>query len=168
MVRTEFIAFLRELGAYYQHKVEPTERTEDLWFDRVEKIPSEPLAWIKRRIQDDCDRWPSNICRSLWLLYREWLESHPEKRANKVTIGCDECDDGVIYVEKASQDGTRYRYSFRCGKCGSSDMNGFPMARLRDLIQAGYERAKVDIELEKACGKSKHSTVQQMIDGIGR
>ncbi len=164
MVRSELVSFLRDLGAYYQQKVQPIDKSIDIWLEKVQRVPAEALPWIMKKITDDFESWPRNIPSAIWAFYHAWLDAHPEKRAYIHDRKCDECDSsGTLSVLKKTERGTFVSYVFRCGKCGQSNLSGIPAARIGTLLMNGYvERPKNLEEL------AEFTTAREMARKIGK
>lgn len=162
MVRTELDAMLFRLGAFYERKVKPLDRTLDLWFEKIKFVPSEAIPWIEKRIQDECEGWPKSITLTIKNLYLQWLDAHPEKKAQERKLNCDECEEGLIHVRKICHRGQHYNFVFRCGKCRQSNLNGIEFARIGELLANGYERQPTEWE------PRRRKSTRQMLDGIGQ
>jgi hypothetical protein len=146
VVRTEFDRLMADLGAFYEKKVQPTGRTFDLWFDKIKTVPSESLRWIEKKIQDECEFWPRNITSTIWAFYHAWLSTYPEKREAEKDVECPECNHGLIHVQKQNDRKQWVDYTFRCGKCQQSNLNGIPMMPKRALLNQGYSEIPVNAE----------------------
>lgn len=160
MVRSEFEMMLARLGAFYERKLKPLDRAVEQWFERVKYIPGEALDWIEKRIKDDPGGWPKNITTAIKDLYLQWLDAHPEKRAQERKLECDECEEGLIHVRKISHRGQYYNFVFRCAKCRQSNLSGISFARIGDLL-AEYERQPEE-------WKPRSRSTKQMLNGIGQ
>jgi hypothetical protein len=140
VVRAEFDNFLGSIGAFYERKVRPTERTVDIWYGKIKKIPSEAVPWIERRIQDECEGWPRNITATMWAYFHAWLDSHPEKRELEKKYPCSECQgEGLLFGNKKSGSGIRFRYVFRCAVCGQSPLLSLPKINKSAMLGQGFE-----------------------------
>lgn len=141
MVREDFDELISSVGAFYERKVQPTPKTFDIWFAKVQKIPREALKWIEKKIQDECEMWPRNITATIWAFYHQWLDAYPEKRAHKNYFNCPDCHEGLIYATK-EKNGVKYRYIFRCSKCQQDKTSAWPIMGRLELMQ-DYEVEKV-------------------------
>ncbi len=138
MVREDFDTFLMEMAAFYERKQQPAQKTFDIWFNKVQKIPAESLMWITKKIQDEFEIWPRNITATLWAMYHQWLDAYPEKRAIENYFYCPDCNDGLITARKA-KNGVNYRYIFRCTKCKQNHNRSFPLVSRAELMNDGYD-----------------------------
>ena len=138
MVREDFDTFLMEMAAFYERKQQPAQKTFDIWFNKVQKIPAESLKWITKKIQDEFEIWPRNITATLWAMYHQWLDAYPEKRAIENYFYCPDCNDGLITARKAKND-VNYRYIFRCPKCKQNHNRSFPLVSRAELMNDGYD-----------------------------
>jgi hypothetical protein len=130
-----------EIAAFYERKQQPSQKTFDIWFDRIKNVPSESLMWITRKIQDEYEYWPKNITATLWSFYHQWLDSNPDKRAIENFFDCPDCDEGLITAYK-EKNNTKYRYVFRCTKCKQNKIAAYPRASRVELLGEGYEIRK--------------------------
>lgn len=138
MVREDFDTFLMEMAAFYERKQQPAQKTFDLWFAKVQKIPAESLKWITKKIQDEFEVWPRNITATLWAMYHQWQDAYPEKRAIENYFYCPDCNDGLITAYK-EKNNVKYRYIFRCPKCKQANNRSFPMMSRAELMNDGYD-----------------------------
>lgn len=137
MTIIEFKEFLRDIGIYYERKA-PGDGTTEAWFERVKKIPSEPLGWIADRIFDSNETYPKNIPNIMWSYYREWILANPNKIATKNYFKCPECDgEGIIGLTKKAN-GYQYNYVARCNRCKQSDLHGIPYLSRSEAVAQGY------------------------------
>lgn len=146
MVRHEFTGMILRLADFYERKVKPLDNTMDLWFGKIKSVPSEAIAWIEKKIQDECEFWPRNITAQIWAFYHAWLQAYPEKRAEEQAVECPDCNRGLIHVQKLNERKQWVDYTFRCGKCQQSNLNGIPMMPKRALLNQGYFDIPVNAE----------------------
>jgi len=123
MTIIEFKEFLKDIGIYYERKA-PNDGTIEAWFERVKKIPSEPIGWITDKIFEANETYPKNIPNTMWAFYREWVQSNPNKIAHKNYFKCPDCDgEGIINMSKTVNN-YPYKYVARCERCKQSDLGG--------------------------------------------
>jgi hypothetical protein len=157
----EFTQILKELVDFYERK-EPKQGTTELWFDKVKRIPSEPIRWMLQKIQDEHEAFPRNVPGALWGAFREWQQAYPERIDRKDYFDCPDCTDGLIWA-KQIKNGIPYGYVFRCARCKQNNCQQYPMTRL-DEIKADYEiRPKKGWPYTPKQGR----TVKQLVAGIG-
>lgn len=162
MVKTIFAdAIVRNLCTYFERKVTPTPQAIDMWFDRVKKIPDEPVDWIVSRVKELQESFPKNLPNMLWELYREWLASRPEKQEHR-HVDCDKCNgDGYVFALRFDDSGRHYEYGFRCPACDQSRDNGIPYWSMT-MISDGYR------PLEDQKKPVTRQTIREMLAGIGK
>lgn len=152
MVRVVFEGFLKDVGAFYERKVAPTDKAKDIWYDKVKKIPDESIPWIYDKIIDEFEGFPKNIKSTMWALYHQWLDAHPEKKAPIDLRNCSKgCLEGILFAVKLIQE-VKYRYVFRCGKCRQQTFPQWPESTYEKLVYEGYEiidYAKMQEELKR-------------------
>jgi hypothetical protein len=137
MTIIEFKEFLRDIGIYYERKA-PGDGTTDAWYERIKKIPHEPLGWITDKIYDQSETYPRNIPNIMWAFYREWIQANPNKIALQNFFHCPDCDsEGVLYLTK-TVNGHDYRYVARCRRCQQSSLRGLPEMTKGEAIAQGY------------------------------
>ncbi|MFZ4436791.1 MAG: hypothetical protein ACOYOS_00025 [Syntrophales bacterium] len=158
----EYNKLLTELSDYYERK-EPKPGTTELWFDKVKKIPDEPLKWIAKKIESENESFPRNLPLVLWGAYREWQQANPQKMAHKRNIECADCADGLLPV-RATKEGIPYTYVFRCGRCKQSTTQAYPMATRDELMAEGYY--VIPKNGEPYTGPRRRN-VPEMLAGIG-
>lgn len=133
----EFKEFLKDIGIYYERKA-PSDGTTEAWFERVKRIPAEPLEWITDKIFETFETYPKNIPNTMWAFYREWIQANPSKIAIENFFHCPECDgEGIINLTK-NVNGYPYRYVARCKRCKQSDANGIPFMTRDEAVSKGY------------------------------
>lgn len=132
----EFTKILKDLCDYYERK-EPKQGTVELWFEKIKRIPSQPIKWILHKIFDDHDAFPKNVPGALWASYREWQQANPDKVAVIDFFECPDCVDGLIWVKGVHKDHV-YGYVFRCAKCKQNHCQQYPMA-YREELKENYE-----------------------------
>lgn len=132
----EFTQLLKELVDFYERK-DPKPGTTELWFDKVRKIPSEPVKWIMKRIEDENESFPRNLPGALWVSYREWMQAYPDRVAHRQSQNCPDCTDGLIWA-RLIKNGRRYTYVFRCSRCRQDTTEAYPVAGRAELM-ADYD-----------------------------
>lgn len=163
MVKTIFAdAIVRNLCTYFERKVTPTPQAIDMWFDRVKKIPDEPVDWIVSRVKELQESFPKNLPNMLWELYREWLASRPEKQAHR-HVDCDKCNgDGYVFALRFDDKGRHFQYAFRCPACDQAPELGIPFWSPQKHITDGFHPIpNQNRPLDK-------KTIREMLDSIGR
>ena len=159
----EYNKFLKELSDFYERK-EPKPGTAELWFEKVAKIPGEPLKWIAKKIENDNDSFPRNLPTAICAAYREWQQANPSKIAHKRHEDCPDCQDGLIWARQAKQ-GIRYTYVFACARCQQCTASQYPQA-LRVELMADYD--VIPKAGDPALTMKKYSNVIDMAAHIGR
>jgi hypothetical protein len=137
MTLDEFTGIVTELSDFYERK-QPKINTIDLWYRSIKRIPSEPVKWIARHIEDNYESFPKNIVSALWGGYAEWQQAHPDKAARESFFHCADCSEGLIFASKINQNNTKYKYVFRCIKCKQNHMAAYPEIVRAELISQGY------------------------------
>jgi len=133
----EFTKAIKELGDFYERKSEPKQGTIELWFDKVQSIPSEPVPWIVGRIEQDSESFPRNLPGALWAGFREWMQLNPDKAAHRENKQCVDCEGGLLWVRKYI-DGRVHYAVFECAQCGGDVWPQYPSAT-RDELMADYD-----------------------------
>ena len=90
MTLDEFTGIVTELSDFYERK-QPKINTIELWYRSIKRIPSEPVKWIARHIEDNYESFPKNIVSALWGGYTEWQQAHPDKAARESFFHCADC-----------------------------------------------------------------------------
>ena len=132
----EFGSAIKKLCQYYERK-EPTQGAIELWFDSIKKIPSEPIEFIIKKINETHDSFPKNIPQAFWNSYYEWKTANPEKLEQDRLFDCPDCNHGLIFVKKMNESGVVYRYVFNCSLCRQSKRD-YPFISKKELISDGY------------------------------
>jgi hypothetical protein len=135
----EFAQSLKTLCDFYERK-EPKQSTIELWFESVHKMPSEPLKWIVKKIQETHDSFPKNMPSAFWSGYTEWQSANPDKRATPSFFACSDCNEGLIFANKVVNK-IKYSYVFRCTKCKQNHNNNYPAMSRLELLE-NYEVCK--------------------------
>jgi hypothetical protein len=133
MQLNEFTKALTSLCDFYERK-EPKQATIELWFRLVQRMPSEPIPWIVKKIQETQESFPRNMTAAFWGSYTEWQQAYPDKKAHKDYFHCPDCNDGLIFAKK-EKNGVKYSYVFRCVKCKQDNTKAYPMASRLELLQ---------------------------------
>jgi len=127
----EFTKAVSTLCDFYERK-EPKQATIELWFKLVNRMPSDPIAWIVQKIQETSDSFPRNITATFWASYGEWQNANPDKRAHRAFFDCPECSEGLILAKSKT---SRCSYVFRCIRCKQDNTKAYPQASRLDLLQ---------------------------------
>ena len=159
----EFTTILKELSDYYERAKEPKHGTTELWFDKIRKIPSEPIKWIIRKIEDENDSFPRNLPGAVWGAFREWQQANPDRMATKNYSDCPDCTDGLLWARK-EKNGHRYSYVFRCARCKQSTVQAYPMASRLELM-ADYDG--IPKNGDPYDGARRPRNVREMVAEIG-
>lgn len=133
MQQIELAGLITELCNFYERK-EPKQNTVELWFKLVKNIPSEPIAWITKKIFETHESFPRNITAALWSSYTEWQQANPDKRAIESYFDCPDCNEGLIFAKK-KKNGIDYEYIFRCSKCRQNHVKAYPIASRLELLE---------------------------------
>ena len=135
----EFTKALSTLCDYSERK-EPKQSTIEPWFENVKRIPSEPIKWIVKKIQETHDSFPKNMPSAFWGSFGEWQQANPDKRAHESFFNCTDCLEGLIFAKKFIE-GKKYSYVFRCTKCRQNHNQNYPAMSRLELME-NYEVAK--------------------------
>jgi hypothetical protein len=134
---SELNELITELALFYERK-EPKNQTIELWFKMVKKIPSEPIKWMVKKIQEKHESFPKNITSALWGSYTEWQQANPDKIKQQDFWDCPDCNEGLIFAKK-KKEGNNYEYVFRCVKCKQNHCRSYPLASPMELKEEGYD-----------------------------
>lgn len=132
----EFNDLLIELSNFYERK-EPKQSTIELWYRLVNRIPSEPVKWITKKIETNYETFPRNLTAALWSTYNEWQQAYPEKKTVENYFECPDCVEGLIMAHK-SKNNINYKYVFRCALCKQSHCREYPTISAKELKDQGY------------------------------
>jgi hypothetical protein len=133
----DFTGALTTLCNFYERK-EPRQATMELWFKLVQRIPSEPISWIIKKIEETHDSFPKNVTSAFWGSYGEWQQTNPDKIKQQEFFDCPDCNEGLIFANKI-KNGNNYRYVFRCVKCKQNHCRSYPFASRLELKEDGYD-----------------------------
>jgi hypothetical protein len=136
MQMNEFTNLLNELSSFYERK-EPKPTTIELWYHLIKNIPSEPVTWITKKIEENYESFPKNLTAALWSTYNEWQQVYPEKKAIENYFDCPDCHEGLIIVYKKVNN-YNYEYVFRCARCKQSRLRAYPLGGKKELLENGY------------------------------
>jgi hypothetical protein len=100
MTLLEFTKALGEIGRYLGSPSNPSSDVIAAWFERVERIPSEAVPFITRRITDDAERMPKNLPKLFRELYWQWMAEHPRQSAPAQEHFCGQCYDGILWLRR--------------------------------------------------------------------
>ncbi|OPZ24004.1 MAG: hypothetical protein BWZ01_03001 [Deltaproteobacteria bacterium ADurb.BinA179] len=161
MTPIECHEMIKTVSAYYERKI-PSDRTLDLWFERIRGIPGESIGWIQTRIFEQFEAFPKNLPSVIWELYNAWLDAYPEKAAPRETVDCPDCESGWLILEK-DQDPYRTPISATapCGRCRQLRMPKY--LRLEDAMLAGFRRKNLTTEYAV-----RRRPVRELAASIGR
>jgi hypothetical protein len=137
----ELTDLVNELSLFYERK-EPKPATVELWYRLVKNIPSEPIKWITKKIEENYEAFPRNLTAALWSSYNEWQQAYPEKKAIEKYFACPDCKDGLILVYKLVNN-YNYEFVFRCALCNQSRVRAYPKAVLKELLNQGYSQVRI-------------------------
>jgi hypothetical protein len=141
MVSYEFNGLVGKLCAFYERK-KPNDTTMDLWFDVVEKIPSNELEAIFDRIIKDHDTFPKNLTGAMWANHYELAAQNRLSTIEKVYDPCPECNQGLLHLQKKNDAGIYSRYVFRCDTCKQRKEN-YPWGNKIILRRSGFEEIPI-------------------------
>lgn len=94
-----FAHAVNEIAAFLGSKEVPP-HTKAAWFDKVQNIPDEALAYIVAKITDEVDNMPRNLPKVFKEKFRAWQMENPNKCAAVVEQGCRDCESGVLFLER--------------------------------------------------------------------
>lgn len=139
MQKHEFALFVKRLGEYYERGKDPKQGALDAWYEKIHHVPSEAMRWVESKIQDECDNFPHNLSKTVNEYHIAWQQANPDKRAPEHHFDCPECNNGLIFAKKRSDDtNVRYRYVFKCPMCRQSSVD-YPSVSRVELINQGYD-----------------------------
>lgn len=150
MTLYELTNIVNELANFYERK-EAKPSTIELWYRLVKNIPSEPIKWITKKIEETHETFPRNLTSAIWSTYGEWLQSYPEKKSIEKYFDCPDCVEGLIFAKKKSKEGFDYEYVFRCAVCKQSRTRSYPVSSAKELKDQGYNVTPKE-------GNLKHTT----------
>jgi hypothetical protein len=159
----EFNNLLTELSNYYERK-EPKTSTIDLWYNKIHAIPSEPIKWIAKKIEESNDSFPKNLPSAIWGAYTEWQQANPEKLARESFFDCPDCNEGLIFAKK-QKNGVNYSYVFRCARCKQNHYRAYPLDSPIELLE------EYEVTLKKGNLKSSYKVernIKNIISSIGK
>lgn len=133
MLQNELVNIISELCSFYERK-EPKIATIELWFRLVKNIPSEPLLWIVKKIQEVHESFPKNITSALWGTYTVWQQTFPEKKTIKRFFDCSDCNEGLIFARKKNAPHVS-EFVFRCSKCRQDNTRSYPLSSRLELLE---------------------------------
>jgi hypothetical protein len=164
MVKAIFAdAIVRNLCTYFERAKHPSMETIDMWFNRISKIPDEPVQWIVQRIKETSESFPRNLPNTLWEYYREWIASNPDKVSISKRKDCIRCNgDGYVYATKIHGKNQVYSYVFRCPECEQAKENAIPYWVQHQFSDKGF--TPIANQNKPITRKS----MQEMIAGIGK
>ncbi|NPV03844.1 MAG: hypothetical protein HPY67_03835 [Syntrophaceae bacterium] len=161
MTPIECHEMIKTVSAYYERKI-PSDRTLDLWFERIRGIPGESIGWIQTRIFEQFEAFPKNLPSVIWELYNAWLDAHPEKRARKESVDCPDCEGGLLCLTRPVRG---YRvpptFSAPCGRC--RQVRAAQYMTLAEALRQGYSRVNLH-----AVTTVKSRNIGELIRSIGR
>lgn len=97
-----FAHAVNEIVAFLGSKEVPA-HTKSAWFDKVQNIPDEALAYIVAKITDEVDAMPRNLPKVFKEKFRAWQMENPGKVAVIEQQGCRDCESGVLFLERDGQ-----------------------------------------------------------------
>lgn len=143
MTKSDFKAFIKDVGQYFGMKNIISEKRLDMWYTLCQDIPHSALLFIQLKIFTDRDSMPRNMPKYVKMYYRDWLYTNPDKliKAKDYKSDCHHCKgEGLLfYIESG------YRYVARCGDCKNwidhfSEKTSQPRQLRRiDLENQGYQ-----------------------------
>lgn len=136
MTLDDFTRALAEIGRYLGSPLPADADVLAAWFERVERIPSEAVPYIVRRITDDAERMPKNPPKLFRALHLEWQAAHATPAAPVRQPGCRDCYDGLIWLEKP---GTAETAVVIC-PCYRGHPGGVPRASLAVMECQGWKK----------------------------
>jgi hypothetical protein len=159
MEKTEFVDLLKELSDFYERK-EPKTSTIDLWYRLVQRIPSEPVKWITKKIEEVYEAFPRNLTAALWSSYTQWQQSYPEKKAKKVYFDCPDCNEGLIFAKKKNAPHVS-EFVFRCSRCRQDNTRAYPLSSRLELLE------EYDVMPKEGNLKSSNKNLNDLVKKVG-
>jgi len=143
MLKERFVSFIEDLSQHFgkprpDYNSEAEKAQLRSWFEAVQEIPDEALAWVLREMKRELNYFPHNPCKPMLDGWEKWKKEHPAKvidvREEDYGAGCPFCSRGLIAVERQQihEDGTPVswrnyidgkdypmieRQAFGCGHC---------------------------------------------------
>lgn len=137
MKEEAFAHAVNEIAAFLGSKEVPA-HTKSAWFDKVQNIPDEALAYIVAKITDEVDNMPRNLPKVFKEKFRAWQMEHPEKMAATVEQGCADCESGILHLDR---DGVTA--SIFC-QCYSGNAGYVGRSTLAYMHRQGWRSTKAD------------------------
>ena len=100
MTLKEFSNALNEIGKYLGTPTAPSADVVAAWFERVERIPSEAVPFITRRITDEAERMPKNPPKIFREFYGQWMAARPRQNTPAQEHFCGQCYDGILWLRR--------------------------------------------------------------------
>lgn len=108
------------------------------WMPKVERIPSEAIGYIVEKITDEADRMPSNLPKAFREKFRLWQMENPEKTAQIVQQGCQDCELGILFLEREGKTAAIF-----C-QCYEGDTGAIGRTTLAWMQRQGWRSTKAD------------------------
>lgn len=156
MEERELSQALQTLAAFFGGNVPPG-RVQAV-YPLVRHLPGgEPLAWMVRHIQESHDTMPRNVARALRDAWAAWQRAHPQqverRREERGQIGCGECHDGWIWVQRRRTGIAAREYLetavVACPRCRPGGEGGIPARSLRELQEAGWQECPREVRVRE-------------------
>ena len=140
MKEHEILHAVNQLATFFNASKAPGPAVIDSWAPKLATIPSEAIGFILNKIQDECDSIPRNLPKAFRDLYRQWRASNPQKETERE--GCQDCENGRLFLERVRQDGTVETGSCFCAACTPGDPGRVGKAYLSDMEARGWRSTK--------------------------
>lgn len=108
------------------------------WIPKVERIPSEAIGYIVEKITDESDRMPANLPKAFREKFRLWQMENPEKTAQIVQKGCQDCELGILFLEREGKTAAVF-----C-QCYDGDTGAIGRTTLAWMQRQGWRSTKAD------------------------
>ena len=137
-----FAHAVNEIAAFLGSKEVPP-HTKSAWFDKVQNIPDEALPYIIAKITDDVDSMPRNLPKVFKEKFRAWQMENPNKCAAVVQQGCQDCELGILFLERTDERGGVHTGTIFC-QCYSGNAGYVGRSTLAYMERQGWRSTKAD------------------------
>lgn len=156
---SELGELIKELSLFYERK-EPKAATIELWHRLVKRIPSEPIKWITKKIEENHESFPKNLTATLWGTYTVWQQTFPEKKTMKRFFDCSDCNEGLIFARKKNAPHIS-EFVFRCSKCRQDNTRAYPLSSRLELLE------EYDVVPKEGNLRSSNKNLNDLVKRVG-
>lgn len=137
-----FAHAVNEIAAFLGSKEVPP-HTKAAWFDKVQNIPEEALPYIVAKITDEVDAMPRNLPKVFKEKFRAWQMENPGKVAVVEQQGCQDCESGVLFLERTDERGGVHTGTIFC-QCYQGSAGYLGRSTLAYMERQGWRSTKAD------------------------